>query len=130
MPHDRGVPCDPVAVRVTHGDRRYLCGSLRPMPDVPVLRPAALAVLPAGYQALFDAAVGALVADDRVRALWVHGSVGRGEADPSSDLDLILAVADDAFDDLWATLARAAGRPSPRPCSPGRSRGSRASSTP
>ncbi|HEY8061014.1 MAG TPA: nucleotidyltransferase domain-containing protein [Acidimicrobiales bacterium] len=51
---------------------------------------------------IVDRAVEVLVADERVRALWVHGSVGRGEADASSDLDLILAVADDAFDEVWA----------------------------
>lgn len=101
MPHDACIAPHPVAVRVTDGARCYPCGSLRPVPDTEVLRPAALAVLPTGYQALFDAAVDVLVADERVRALWVHGSVGRVEADASSDLDLILAVADDAFDDLW-----------------------------
>lgn len=72
-----------------------------PMPGIEISRPAALAVLPAGYQALFDAAVEVFVADARVRAVWVHGSVGRDEADASSDLDLIVAVGDDAFDDLW-----------------------------
>ncbi len=73
------------------------------MPAPEVHRPPALAVLPVGYQQLFDRAVDVLLADERVRALWVHGSVGRGEADGSSDLDLILAVEDQAFDDLWAT---------------------------
>ncbi|MEQ1787857.1 MAG: nucleotidyltransferase domain-containing protein [Acidimicrobiales bacterium] len=73
------------------------------MPAPEVHRPPALAVLPDGYQHLFDRAVEALGADDSVRALWVHGSVGRDEADGSSDLDLILAVADDAFDGFWAS---------------------------
>ncbi len=72
------------------------------MPDLEVRRPAAMDVLPRGYHALFDAAVAVLGADERVRALWVHGSVGRGEADASSDLDLIAAVADESFDELWA----------------------------
>ena len=83
------------------------------MPDVPILRPAALAVLPAGYQSLFDAAVAVLAADERVRALWVHGSVGRDEADASSDLDLLLAVADDAFDELWSTWPALLGQITP-----------------
>jgi len=45
-----------------------------------------------------------LGADARVRALWVHGSVARGEADADSDLDVIAAVAEDAlasFGDDW-----------------------------
>jgi hypothetical protein len=72
------------------------------MPALDVRRPPALAVLPSGYQDLFDRAVEVLTADERVRALWVHGSVGRDEADASSDLDLILAVADEPYDELWA----------------------------
>jgi hypothetical protein len=72
------------------------------MPALEPRRPAALAVLPDGYQSLFDQAVAVLAADQRVRALWVHGSVGRDEADASSDLDLIVAVADDAFDGFWS----------------------------
>ena len=71
------------------------------MSDPLTLRPPGLAVLPGGYQSLFDAAVAVLVADERVRAMWVHGSVGRGDADTSSDLDVLIAVADDAFDALW-----------------------------
>jgi hypothetical protein len=73
------------------------------MPELDLRRPAALAVLPDGYQSLFDRAVAVLAADERVRGLWVHGSVGRDEADAASDLDLILAVADGAFDELWAS---------------------------
>jgi hypothetical protein len=83
------------------------------VPDLPTTRPPALAVLPDAYQALFDDAVAVLAADERVRALWVHGSVGRDEADASSDLDLILAVADDAFDDLWATWPELLGSITP-----------------
>lgn len=66
-----------------------------------ISRPRALAVLPSGYGRLFDDAVAVLSADDRVRALWVHGSVGRGDADASSDLDLVLAVSDEHFDEFW-----------------------------
>jgi hypothetical protein len=64
-------------------------------------RPPALAVLPEGYGQLFDDAVAVLSADDRARALWVHGSLGRGEADASSDLDLLLAVGDEDFEAFW-----------------------------
>ena len=38
-----------------------------------------------------------LEADDRVLAAWLAGSFGRGVADAWSDLDLHIAVADDAF---------------------------------
>ncbi len=67
-------------------------------------RPPALTRLPTGYTALFDRAAERLHADPRVRALWVSGSLARGDADASSDLDLLLAVADaefDAFAQSW-----------------------------
>ena len=48
----------------------------------------------AQYQLLLDRAVAELGADDRVLALFAVGSVGRGEADASSDLDLLAVVAD------------------------------------
>ena len=51
--------------------------------------------------------------DPRVLALWIEGSVARGTADAASDLDLHLAIADEAFEDFGATpevLARL-GRP-------------------
>ncbi|HEV8064158.1 MAG TPA: nucleotidyltransferase domain-containing protein [Acidimicrobiales bacterium] len=50
--------------------------------------------LPPGYDGLLDSAVSVLSADERVRAMWVHGSVARGDADDVSDLDVILAVGD------------------------------------
>lgn len=53
---------------------------------------------PDGYGPLFDRAVDVLYRDRRVRGLWVHGAFGRGAADAASDLDLSVAVADDAFD--------------------------------
>ena len=36
--------------------------------------------------------------DDRVRAVWLGGSLARGDADRSSDLDVMIAVADEHFD--------------------------------
>ena len=69
-------------------------------------RPPALAVLPAGYGPLFDRAVAVFAADERVRALWVHGAMARGAADAGSDLDLSVAVRDDdfgAFASQWQT---------------------------
>jgi predicted nucleotidyltransferase len=50
--------------------------------------------LPAPYRALYDRAVAVLGADERVRALWLGGSVARGVADAGSDLDLVVAVRD------------------------------------
>ena len=68
------------------------------MSDSSPRRPAALEALPPGYHALFDRAAKVLAADPRVRALWVSGSLARGDADAHSDLDLVAAVADEAFD--------------------------------
>lgn len=47
------------------------------------------------YQELLDRSVALFVADDRIVALFVVGSVGRGEADASSDLDLVVSTVDD-----------------------------------
>ncbi|HMK11158.1 MAG TPA: nucleotidyltransferase domain-containing protein [Acidimicrobiales bacterium] len=69
-----------------------------------VTRPDVLAVLEPGYDVLFDRAVVVFEADERVRALWLSGSLGRGDADAMSDLDLIVAVDDAAlaeFADSW-----------------------------
>lgn len=56
-----------------------------------------LAVLPAGYTALFDNLVVVVEPDQRIRGVWLSGSVGRGSPDAGSDLDVVLAVRDDAF---------------------------------
>ena len=63
-------------------------------------RPEALTLLPAPYGQLFDRVVAAAVDDGRVRALWLGGSFARGEADAASDLDFLVAVADNAFVEL------------------------------
>ncbi|HXZ86410.1 MAG TPA: hypothetical protein VEI82_13085 [Myxococcota bacterium] len=68
------------------------------MAQPPFPRPASLAALPAGYHTLFDRAAAVLWADQRVRALWVSGSLARSDADAFSDLDLVAAVADTEFD--------------------------------
>lgn len=65
---------------------------------------AALDPLPAGYRELLDRIVEAVTADDVVRALWLGGSLARGDADAGSDLDLLLTIRDDAlptFADGW-----------------------------
>ncbi len=64
-----------------------------------------LGPLPAGYRALFERTREVLCADARVLALWLSGSLARGDADAHSDLDLLVAVDDAAhaaFTDGWA----------------------------
>jgi hypothetical protein len=51
--------------------------------------------LPPGYSNLLDRFIEVVGSDPRVRAAWAHGSVARGDADEVSDLDVIIAVADD-----------------------------------
>jgi hypothetical protein len=63
-------------------------------------RPAALAALPASYGSLFDTAAAVFHDDERVRAMWLHGSLASGYADAASDLDISVAVADDGFDEF------------------------------
>jgi len=68
---------------------------------------SALAPLPAGYAELFARVLRAAESDDRVRAVWLGGSVGRGVADAGSDLDVVLAIAPEAFDEFagaWRTF--------------------------
>lgn len=64
--------------------------------------PTVLRALPAGYRSLFRRLVDVAVADERILAVWLGGSLGRGVADAGSDLDVILTVADDAFEEFAA----------------------------
>jgi hypothetical protein len=60
--------------------------------------------LSAAYRRLFDRVVEVSRPDERIRALWLSGSVARGVADAGSDLDVIATIADDeraAFADGW-----------------------------
>ncbi|HEY6740503.1 MAG TPA: hypothetical protein VI076_16795 [Actinopolymorphaceae bacterium] len=50
------------------------------------------------YQRLFDDLVAVAERDQRIRALWLSGSLAREVADVGSDLDLIIAVADADFE--------------------------------
>jgi hypothetical protein len=71
-----------------------------------ITRPAGLDVMPPGYGPLFDQAVAVFAADERVRAMWIHGAVARGAADAGCDLDVSIAVRDDDFDEFageWRT---------------------------
>ncbi|TDO56666.1 hypothetical protein EV651_11253 [Kribbella sp. VKM Ac-2571] len=67
-----------------------------------ISRPVGLGALPQRYGPLFDQAVAIFAADERVRALWVHGAMARGAADAGSDLDLSIAVSDDRFEEFCA----------------------------
>lgn len=59
-------------------------------------RPAVIEALAEGYGRLFERTLAVLAADERVRAVWLSGSVARGDADAASDLDFIVTVADEA----------------------------------
>jgi hypothetical protein len=58
--------------------------------------------VPPGYEPLLASATAVFEADERVRAMWVHGSVARGDADEVSDLDVIVAVRDQALAEFAA----------------------------
>lgn len=60
----------------------------------------ALAPLPAPYRQYMQQLTDLMRADERARALWLSGSVARGDTDPGSDLDVILTIADDALEDF------------------------------
>lgn len=99
----------------------------RPRPTVPISRPfgrrrpsrlprvtefalsaevdTALAPLPQEYRPLLSTLAAELERDDRILALFLGGSVGRGMADAGSDLDLLVTVADEDFERVAETLA-------------------------
>lgn len=67
-------------------------------------RPAVIEALAPGYDRLFERTLAVLGADERVRAVWLSGSVARGNADAASDLDFIVTVADEhhaSFSEEW-----------------------------
>jgi predicted nucleotidyltransferase len=53
--------------------------------------------MPQSYQALLDLAAEVFYADERVRAMWLHGAIARGAHDAGSDLDIDIAVRDEDF---------------------------------
>jgi hypothetical protein len=53
-----------------------------------------------GYRDLIEALVAVADPDDRIRAVWLGGSIARGVSDAGSDLDVILAVRDEARADF------------------------------
>ena len=59
---------------------------------------------------LIAAAAGWAEADERVRALLLKGSLGRGEGDERSDLDLLIVTAPGRLAELWAERHRTGTR--------------------
>jgi hypothetical protein len=72
------------------------------MPRIGLAAGAALRPLAAGYRELHEKVLAAADRDDRVRAMWLSGSLGRGVADAGSDLDVVLALAPASFDEFAA----------------------------
>jgi Nucleotidyltransferase domain len=64
--------------------------------------PAPLAVLPASYRPIFNRLLEVCEGDQRVRALWLSGSLAKGTADGGSDLDCLLAIRDEDFGEFAA----------------------------
>jgi hypothetical protein len=64
--------------------------------------PAPLAALVPSYRAIFDRLLAVCECDERIRALWLSGSLAKGTADGGSDLDILLAVRDRDFDEFAA----------------------------
>jgi hypothetical protein len=65
---------------------------------------SAISPLPPEYHDLFDRVRRSADTDQRIRALWLSGSLARGVADIGSDLDVIVTIADDdraEFADGW-----------------------------
>src|SRR5262245_7930817 len=69
-------------------------------------RPPELDILAPGYGPLFDRTRDVLAADERVRALWLYGSLATGTADAASDLDFIVGVRDEDHDAFAASWPR------------------------
>jgi hypothetical protein len=76
-------------------------------------QPAALTPLPPPYRDLFARLLDVAAADDRVLAVWLSGSVGRGVADAGSDLDVVLTVTDEAATEFAAEWRGWLGRVTP-----------------
>jgi hypothetical protein len=65
--------------------------------------PAPLAVLVPSYRAIFDRLLAVCEGDERIRALWLSGSLAKGTADGGSDLDCLLAIRDRDLDGFAAS---------------------------
>jgi Polymerase beta, Nucleotidyltransferase len=62
--------------------------------------PSPLAALVPSYRLLFDRLLSVCENDDRIRALWLSGSLAKGTADGGSDLDIVVAIRDTDFDEF------------------------------
>jgi hypothetical protein len=58
--------------------------------------------MPQSYQVLLNRAAELFHADERVRAMWLHGAIARGAQDAGSDLDIDIAIRDTDFDAFTA----------------------------
>ena len=56
-------------------------------------------------EALLDRLIEVVKADPRLHAVWLQGSLARGDHDAYSDVDAYLAVDDAAFDAVWSERA-------------------------
>ncbi len=63
--------------------------------------------------AIIERAVAILSNDERFPAGWLEGSLADRSADPYSDIDLHLCVADDAWDEVWRERLAVVGRIAP-----------------
>lgn len=54
------------------------------------------------YWPISDRLLAVCEADERIRALWLSGSLAKGTADGGSDLDCLLAIRDSDFDEFAA----------------------------
>ena len=61
-------------------------------------------------EALIAAATGWAQADERIRGLLLKGSLGRGEGDERSDLDLVIVTVPGRLEELWKERHRTAER--------------------
>jgi predicted nucleotidyltransferase len=57
-------------------------------------------------EALLNRLVELTKADSRIAALWLQGSLARGDHDPYSDIDAYLAIDDADFADIWNARAQ------------------------
>ncbi len=58
---------------------------------------------PAEHQILLSQWLESLARLPAVEAVWLEGSMGRGQANPASDIDLRISLADTAYTELWET---------------------------
>ena len=75
--------------------------------------PEPLTALPDSYLPLFEGVLRVCEHDPRIRALWLSGSLAKGTADGGSDLDTLIAVRDEDFDDFSAHWRHWLGRITP-----------------